>query len=127
MFVSFRLDLRKKAQELRNNMTISEKKIWHEVLSRKQLQYRFLRQKPIGNYIVDFYCSTVQLVIEIDGDSHAFQEEYDQERTEYLQKQKIVVVRYTNSDVMTNLSGVYDDLICKIQQREKELSISKRQ
>lgn len=83
--------------------------------SRQFAQYKFLRQKPIGNYIVDFYCSELQLVIEIDGDSHAQQIEYDDERTRFLNGLGLVVVRYTNQEVLQNLSGVFADLMCRFE------------
>lgn len=99
------------ARENRSNPTKAETKIWQEVLSMRQFeQYKFLRQKPIGGYIVDFYCSELQLVIEIDGDSHAETVEYDEERTKLLSSLGLQVIRYTNDDVLQNIEGVYDDL-----------------
>ena len=66
---------------------------------RQFADYKFLRQKPIDNYIVDFYCSELCLVIEIDGDSHAEAVEYDAARTKVLEALGLTVVRYTNDDV----------------------------
>ena len=100
-----------RARENRKNPTPAETKIWNEVLRMRQFSdYKFLRQKPIDNYIVDFYCSELQLVIEIDGDSHAETVEYDAERTRILQSLGLTVVRYTNEEVICNIQGVYDDL-----------------
>lgn len=100
------------ARENRSNPTIAESKIWREVLRMRQFaEYKFLRQKPIGGYIVDFYCSELQLVIEIDGDSHAETEEYDRERTKSLNALGLQVVRYANDDIIRNIEGVYADLI----------------
>ena len=82
---------------------------------RQFAEYKFLRQKPIDNYIVDFYCSELRLVIEIDGDSHAETVEYDAERTKVLQSLGLTVVRYTNDDVIQNIRGVFDDLSEKIE------------
>jgi very-short-patch-repair endonuclease len=99
------------ARENRKNPTKAESKIWNEVLRMRQFaEYKFLRQKPIDNYIVDFYCSELCLVIEIDGDSHAEAIEYDAERTNILESLGLTVVRYTNNEVLRNIEGVYDDL-----------------
>ncbi len=99
------------ARQNRSNPTKAETKIWREILRMRQFaQYKFLRQKPIGGYIVDFYCSELQLVIEIDGDSHAETVEYDQERTRFLNSLGLQVIRYTNDEINQNIEGVYDDL-----------------
>ena len=78
--------LTNRARSLRRNMTPPEKKLWYEFLS--QHDKRFLRQRPIDNYVVDFYCAGADLVIEIDGDSHGSQDakEYDNQRTATLKK-----------------------------------------
>jgi very-short-patch-repair endonuclease len=99
------------ARENRKNPTPAESKIWKEVLRMRQFaSYKFLRQKPLAGYIVDFYCSELHLVIEIDGDSHAETVQYDCERSSVLQSLGLTVVRYTNDDVMSNIQGVYDNL-----------------
>jgi very-short-patch-repair endonuclease len=99
------------ARENRKNPTPAENRIWNEVLRLRQFaDYKFLRQKPIANYIVDFYCSELRLVIEIDGDSHAETVEYDAERTKILESLGLTVVRYTNDEVLRNVQGVFDDL-----------------
>ena len=103
-FIPFRPDLKQKAQHNRNNPTRAESKMWYEVLNNKNIGDRFLRQKPIHNFIVDFYCSKLKLVIEIDGDSHAEQTVYDKERTKVLNKYGLKVIRYKNSDILNNLS-----------------------
>lgn len=103
------------ARENRNNPTKAETKIWREVLRMRQFaQYKFLRQKPIGGYIVDFYCSELRLVIEIDGDSHAETIEYDLERTRLLNALELQVIRYTNDEILRNIEGVYEDLCSKL-------------
>jgi very-short-patch-repair endonuclease len=108
--------LTERAREHRKNPTKAESKIWNEVLRMRQFaDYKFLRQKPIDNYIVDFYCSELRLVIEIDGDSHAETVEYDAERTKVLQSLGLTVVRYTNDYVIQNIQGVYDDLSQRIE------------
>ena len=81
---------------------------------RQFADYRFLRQKPVDLFIVDFYCSSLQLVIEIDGDSHAESPEYDAERTRILNGYGLTVIRYANHEVLHNISGVYEDLVQRI-------------
>ena len=92
--------------------------MWLTILRRRQLVgFKFLRQKPIDGYIVDFYCAALGLVIEIDGNSHADKADYDAERTRILNTYGLWVIRYTNNDVLQNPSGVYQTLIEQIQQR----------
>lgn len=103
------------ARANRKNPTAAEQKIWFEILRCRQFAaYKFLRQKPIDRFIVDFYCSSLRRVIEIDGDSHAQDPAYDIERTNILQGYGLTVTRYTNHDVMHNISGVYDDLARRV-------------
>ena len=99
------------ARENRKNPTSAEQKMWLEVLSRRQFSaYKFLRQKPIEHFIVDFYCAKLGWVVEIDGDSHAEQKGYDEKRSVFLQGHGLTVIRYENRDVLNNIAGVYDDL-----------------
>ena len=98
--------LKESARELRKNMTDVEEKLWYGFL--RNFRYRVLRQKPIDNYIVDFYCPKLKLVIEIDGETH-FTEEgkvYDEKRTNILKSYDIKVIRFTNPDVLSNFEGV---------------------
>ncbi|WP_153304630.1 endonuclease domain-containing protein [Trichlorobacter lovleyi] len=115
-FLQYKTTLTSLARNNRKNPTVAEQKMWQELLRNKQFfNYKFTRQKPIGGYIVDFYCSDLQLVIEIDGDSHAEAVEYDAERTRKLEAYGLTVVRYTNHEIMHNLEGVYDDLRRRIK------------
>ena len=99
------------ARENRKNPTPAETLIWQKVLRSKQFEHhKFHRQKPIGPYIVDFYCAELRLVIEIDGDSHAAQADYDTQRTEHLKALGLRVIRYENRDVLNNLPGIYEHL-----------------
>ena len=89
--------------------------MWNEVLRMCHFsEYKFLRQKTIADFIVDFYCARLRVAIEIDGDSHAGSEKYDTKRTAALNALGISVARYTNDEVMNNLEGIYDDLIRRI-------------
>ena len=75
---------------------------------------KFTRQKPWDEYIVDFYCAELMLAIEIDGDTHTDQKQYDKRRTENLNKYGVEVVQYTNAEVLNNLEGVYQNLCERI-------------
>jgi very-short-patch-repair endonuclease len=111
-YIPYKRELKELARQNRNNPTPAEKKIWYEVLSRKQFEaYKFTRQKPIADFIVDFYCSKLQLVIEIDGDSHVESKEYDEARTSVLNQYGLTVLRYANRDVMNDIEGIYQDLM----------------
>ena len=102
------------AKQLRKEMTKQECHLWYDYL--KNCPIRFLRQKVIENYIVDFYCKKLNLVIEIDGGQHYEDEsiKYDNERTEVLNKYGLEVVRFTNIDIDKNFEGVCEFLDKKI-------------
>ncbi|MGH8558373.1 MAG: DNA methyltransferase, partial [Methylococcales bacterium] len=120
-YIPYNPSLVEKARENRKNPTAAEKKLWFEVLQDKRFDgLKFTRQKPLDEYIVDFYCAELMLAIEVDGDSHAEQAKYDQERTVKLEQYGLEVVRYANSEVLTNLEGVYSDLSVKIQNRKEK-------
>ena len=100
------------AKTLRKNMTPRERKLWYEFL--RDYPLRFQRQKAIGNYIVDFYCATTGLVIELDGGGHYTEEQAEKDalRTKDLERMKLTVIRICNLDVDRNFHGVceYIDL-----------------
>ena len=103
------------AKNLRKARNLSEVLLWNELKQRK-LGYRFLRQRPIGNYIVDFYCSALRLVIEIDGAaSHNAKLEQDAVRQKEIEKLGIRVLRFMDKDVRYNLSGVVGSIRNEIQ------------
>jgi len=115
-FLPYNKNLTALARENRNNPTPAETLLWQKVLRGKQFaNYKFLRQKPIGPYIVDFYCAELRLVIEIDGDSHAEQAGYDAQRTAHLNSLGLSVLRYANRDVLSNLPSVFDNLASHLQ------------
>ncbi|MBI4288369.1 MAG: endonuclease domain-containing protein [Chloroflexi bacterium] len=98
--------LLERAIELRKNLTEAEKRLWFGRL--RNFKYRVLRQRPIDNYIVDFYCPRLKLVIEIDGDSHCSEEgrTYDEERTKILESYGLRVIRFTNEGVLERFEAV---------------------
>ena len=100
------------ASNLRKNQTTEERKLWYDYLNK--VTPRFHRQGVIDNYIVDFYCPKLRIVIEIDGFQHYFKDafEYDEKRTENLEKIGFVVLRFDNEDVNRN----FDYVVLKIQE-----------
>jgi len=77
---------------------------------------KFRRQHGIGHYIVDFYCPEKRLVVEVDGDVHAYGEQIirDKEREDYLKALGLQIIRYRNWDILTNLEGVVEDLFNQV-------------
>ena len=103
--------LTKYAQRLRREMTAEERHLWYDFLS--GLSIPFNRQKVMGNYIADFYCDRAKLVIELDGSQHYEPENKasDQDRDEWMRAQGIKVLRFSNSDVRRNFSGVCEEIM----------------
>ena len=103
------------AQQLRKEMTPEEKHLWSDFL--KKLPCTVNRQKNIGNYIVDFYISSKNIVIEIDGLQHDMPEhnEKDNERDFELSKLGIRVLRYTNKSINNNFKDVCDDILTHLE------------
>ena len=103
------------ARMLRKNMTKEERRLWYDFL--RTYPVRFQRQKVLGPYIVDFYCAQAKLVIELDGSEHyaSANMEYDKERTTFLEKYSLTVMRIPNTDLNKNFRGVceYIDLLVK--------------
>ncbi|MEY4269897.1 MAG: hypothetical protein RLZZ58_1113, partial [Pseudomonadota bacterium] len=94
------------ARAMRREMTEPEKRLWYQLRAKRFEGTKFRRQQVVGQYIADFYSRSTKLIIEVDGDSHAFQQEYDRTREDYFRKLGYRVIRFTNSDVMKNLEGV---------------------
>lgn len=94
------------ARSLRKGMTEAEDALWRCLRNRKCQGIKFRRQVPIGPYIVDFLCVSAKLIIELDGDIHNAQQEYDEDRASELQRRGYRILRFSNKDVMNNLSNV---------------------
>jgi very-short-patch-repair endonuclease len=107
--VPYNLRLRGRSRTLRRDPTPAERRLWFEFL--RDLPDKFTRQKPLGSYIADFYCSRARLVIEIDGDSHftAAGQELDARRTAALATLNLRIIRFTNAEVMQQFEGVCAD------------------
>ncbi|MCH7763766.1 MAG: endonuclease domain-containing protein [Candidatus Marinimicrobia bacterium] len=106
MKIYYNPKLKQLARNLRNHSTLSEVLLWVRLKGRQRLGYQFSRQKPIGNYIVDFFCSKLKLVIEIDGESHFENEKSDAERQAFLESIGLTVLRFDNDQVKQYLDGV---------------------
>ena len=103
------------ARALRKNMTDEEKHLWYDFL--KKLPVTVNRQKNIGNYIVDFYISSANIVIEIDGIQHEMEENKlsDEKRDKYLEGLGIKVLRYSNISINESFSVVCDDILLHLE------------
>ena len=111
-----------RARELRKNMTPEERHLWYDFL--RTYPVRFLRQKVVGGYILDFYCASVKLTVEVDGTQHYTpdQIQYDAERERYLNGWGITVVRVPNSDIRTTFSEVCTKIDQIVQTRMQSIN-----
>ncbi len=109
------------ARNLRNNSTDAERKLWCLLRNRQLGGFRFRRQQPIGPYIVDFFCPTAKLIVELDGSQHGEEENLlrDEARTKWLQSRGYRVVRFVNADVLRNPEIVADAIGNFVQQSVK--------
>jgi very-short-patch-repair endonuclease len=108
--------LKQPSRKLRKNMTAAEIFLWSKI-KRKQIKgCWFYSQKPVGEYIADFYCPRAKLVIEVDGGQHYYQEnkEYDKVRNQYMLSLGLKVLRFTNTEVLTNIDGVIEVIECNM-------------
>jgi len=115
-FIPYDKNLVSKARELRKSETEAEKIFWSKILKNEKLiKFKFTRQKPIGNFIVDFYCARLKLAIEIDGEIHKFQKVRDDERDNILkQKFGVRIIRYKNEKIIKNTEFILNDLVEQI-------------
>ena len=109
--VAKRIRTRAAARELRRRTTPTEDRLWTVVRRRQIGGLLFRRQDPIGPYIVDMVCHSARLVVEVDGEIHEQQQEYDAERDDYLRHMGFTVMRVTTERVLCDLNGV----ICEIR------------
>ena len=99
------------ARKIRQEPTDAERCLWAR-LRRKQLgDYKFRRQHPIGPYIVDFCCLEKKLIVEADGDIHAFQESKDRERTKWLEEEGYRVLRFANQNILQQTQAVLEAIL----------------
>lgn len=103
--------IRQRARSLRQPQTPAEQTLWAFLRNAQLEGYKFRRQRPIGSYIVDFYCARRKLIVEVDGDSHAQQVDYDNERSAWLESRGYRVIRFQNSDIRMNLNAVLQSIL----------------
>ncbi len=120
--------LKGRARELRSNQTESEARLWQSLRRKQVLGVQFYRQKPIGEYIVDFYAPAVGLVVEVDGSQHfePDQERRDQARTSFLESQGLQVLRFSNLEVLQKLDSVTEHIYEVVKAVKESLSLEKR-
>ena len=103
-----------RARYLRKNATPAEQKLWRHLRNREFAGYKFRRQHPIGPYVLDFYCPTARVAIEVDGSGHAFSagQEHDSAREAFLAESGIHVLRFYNQQVYQEFDGVLQAIVC---------------
>lgn len=114
-------ELRILSRKNRKNPTKTENIIWYQVLNYKKTGYKFLRQKPIYRFILDFYCRELLLAIEIDGNSHSKKHGYDEVRDKYLENLNIKTIRITNEAILNNFIKTKENIIKAIKERKTSL------
>ena len=122
MKIFYNKKLKQLARELRKNSILSEILLWNVLKSRKMRGYQFMRQKPINRFIVDFYCSKLKLIIEIDGNSHDFLGKEDNQRQYALEAMNLSFLRFTDEDVKKNIDGIITSIEEYIIKHENRLT-----
>jgi len=113
--------LKELAKKLRNNSTKSEIKLWLKLKNKQQYNYKFIRQKPIDSYILDFYCPELELGIELDGYSHELVEVFhkDLKKEKRLNELGIVILRFKDEQVFNDIEHVIKEIEFYIFEFEK--------
>ena len=108
----FNRKLKGTARALRKNMTDAERLFWLRVRKKQLNGHQFYRQKNLGNYIVDFYCPSAKIIIEIDGGQHYSEKVIIQDniRDRYLNDLGFKVLRFSDNEILTNINGVLEHL-----------------
>ena len=119
MIIKYNPKLKSIARKLRKESTKAEIYLWNELKNKKMMGYGFKRQKPIGEYIVDFFSPELKLVIEIDGITHDYKMERDKARQKYLESLSLKIIRFKDFDVRHNLEGVINSLKELIENNER--------
>jgi len=96
------------ARNLRKKSTDAEKLLWTHLRAKQLEGLKFRRQEPIGNYVVDFVCFSERIIVEVDGGQHATERDKDDERSRWLEGQSFKVLRFWNSEILTNIDGVLE-------------------
>ncbi len=99
-----------RARSLRSNQTEAEQRLWYHLRARRFFGLKFKRQKPVGNYIVDFVCFSPKLIVEIDGGQHVERVEYDNRRDRWLCNEGFMVLRFWNNQVLGDTEAVLESI-----------------
>lgn len=108
--------MKQRARKLRQQQTDSENILWQKLRNRQLNGFKFRRQFILEPYIVDFICLDAKLIIEIDGSQHLEQQDYDSQRTLFLNSLGYTVNRYWNNDVINNTEAILEDILNSIKQ-----------
>ena len=108
----------KRAKELRQKMTPAEKTLWEHLRAKRFHSLKFRRQQIIEGFIVDFYCHPLGLVIEVDGEIHDKQKEYDRDREKILSAKGLTILRFTNKQIIENIELVLTAIAEKLEEIE---------
>ncbi len=112
--IRYRNGLTLMSQRNRKNPTEAEMIVWNQILSKDKTGFRFVRQKPIDRFIIDFYCSKLCVAIEIDGKSHIQKKGTDEIRDKYLKQIGITTIRFTNKEVISKPEKVKEKIMMMI-------------
>jgi very-short-patch-repair endonuclease len=107
------------ARQLRKKETWAEKLVWRWLRNRRFNGYKFRRQHPIGDYLLDFFCEEAELAIELDGSGHGYpgQRNHDVEREKFLKSRGIKTLRFWNSHLLRNAQSIRDTIFKELQKR----------
>ncbi|NDK57410.1 endonuclease domain-containing protein [Pontibacter fetidus] len=112
---NYNKNLKTFARKLRTESTKAEIRLWCELLSKGKTGYTFLRQRPIGNYIADFMCKELKLIIEVDGYSHNFKTVEDVKRDNELYQLGFITLRFSDEEVIKDLPNVERIIVAYIE------------
>jgi len=105
------------SRQNKREQTDAERRLWFHIRNRQLNGYKFRRQYPIHNYILDFYCSETSFAIELDGGQHIKRTRYDERRSKELEKLGIKVIRFWDNDVLQNIEEVLEKIINVLEKR----------
>ena len=108
---------RRTQRKLRKSMTDAELRLWRYLRHCQVSGFKFRRQHPFGDYILDFVCLDAKLIVEVDGGQHAVVNAADEARTQQLTRAGFRLLRFWNNDVLNNMDGVWETICCALNDR----------
>jgi very-short-patch-repair endonuclease len=112
------------ARSNRKGQTDAERLIWYRIRAKNLQGYKFRRQFPVLNYIIDFYCEEVKVAIEVDGSQHVVNKVYDQKRDAQLNKMGIYILRFWDNEVLQNIDAVLEEILKACYERRPHPALS---